>query len=384
MDAFMGAAAKASNPDKAPEEEDGHWERYPWAATAQQLRTTQFDYESSSDESDGEETVEEGAEERKEEPLLSPLPEVVDIPDPPEKTTDGQLEDFVDALQKRQLGRVCRLHRLGFDLDASLTDDGERALHFAADSPGMLDVLICLLSLGANADAVDAHGRSAAHRCAASDSKEGLEALFKHNANIDAEDKRGYAPAHVAAALGKASALEFLLHTGVHVERLHKNGFTLALFAAHAGHLAALQVVVKKGAAVRRPCFVDHDLIRGRRVQTTLMQVALYEGHKHVAEWLRDSEGVGKWESELVVVDEKYMAWTTRRWLVDEAAFRAAGRAQRAWDRRPKAGFAAPGVRIYSPRPPPGGFPRLRPPAPLPVEDKVVDVVVEAGPKKDS
>ena len=42
--------------DKAAQQDDddaNQWERYPWAATAQQLRTHQFRYESSSDESDG-------------------------------------------------------------------------------------------------------------------------------------------------------------------------------------------------------------------------------------------------------------------------------------------------------------------------------------------
>merc|ERR1712091_424875 len=101
-----------------------------------------------------------------------------------------------------------------------------------------------------------------------------------------------------------------------------------------------------------------------------------------VANYLRDECGVGRWESELVVVDEGYMARETRRWLADEAAFRAAGRALA---RRPRRGFAAPGTKIYSPRPPPGGFPRLRPPAPPPAEEeKVVDVVVDASPEKNS
>ena len=49
-------------------------------------------------------------------------------------------------------------------------------------------------------------------------------------------------------------------------------------FAARAGHLEALQVLVKHGADARRPCFIDHELVAGRRVQTTLMQVALYDG----------------------------------------------------------------------------------------------------------
>ena len=376
--------------DKAAQQDDddaNQWERYPWAATAQQLRTHQFRYESSSDESDGDTVDEEaGAEEAKAEPLeLGPLPEAPAIAAPPAKTDDEHLSDFVDALQKKQLGRVCRLQRLGFDVDAALTDDGERALHFAADSPDMLDVLKCLLRLGAAPDALDVHGRSAAHRCAAIDSRDGLRALYEFDGDVDAEDTRGFAPAHLAAALGKADALAFLLETGVHCERLHRNGFTLSLFAARAGHLEALQVLVKHGADARRPCFIDHELVAGRRVQTTLMQVALYDGRDAVATYLRDECGVGRWESELVVVDEGYMARETRRRLADEAAVRAAGRARRALARRPRLGFAAPGTKIYSPRPPPGGFPRLRPPAPPPAEEeKVVDVVVDTSPEKNT
>ena len=100
--------------DKAAQQDDddaNQWERYPWAATAQQLRTHQFRYESSSDESDGDTIDEEaGAEEAKAEPLeLGPLPDAPAIAAPPAKTDDEHLSDFVDALQKKQLGRVCRL-----------------------------------------------------------------------------------------------------------------------------------------------------------------------------------------------------------------------------------------------------------------------------------
>ena len=83
-------------------------------------------------------------------------------------------------------------------------------------------------------------------------------------------------------------------------------------------------------------------------------------------------------------MDEGYMARETRRRLADEAPFRAAGRARRALARRPRLGFAAPGTKIYA-RPPPGGFPRLRPPAPPPAEEeKVVDVVVDTSPEKNA
>ena len=117
----------------------------------------------------------------------------------------------------------------------------------------------------------------------------------------------GFAPAHLAAALGRRTRSRSS-RAGVHCERLHRNGFTLSLFAARAGHLEALQVLVKHGADARRPCFIDHELVAGRRVQTTLMQVALYDGRDAVATYLRDECGVGRWESELVVVDEGHGA----------------------------------------------------------------------------
>ena len=92
--------------DKAAQQDDddaNQWERYPWAATAQQLRTHQFRYESSSDESDGDTVDEEaGAEEVKAEPLeLGPVPEAPIIVAAPAKTDDERLSDFVDALQKK-------------------------------------------------------------------------------------------------------------------------------------------------------------------------------------------------------------------------------------------------------------------------------------------
>ena len=138
--------------------------------------------------------------------------------------------------------------------------------------------------------------------------------LGEFGAEVDREDDEGYAPAHVCAAWGKTSALEWLLTRGaVHVERLHGNGMTLSMFAAVNGHLETLKCLRRLGADVRRPCFVDHDLIAGQRVQCTIMAMACYEGRDHVVKWLVDDCDVGKCESEIVVVDPAYIDEVTAR-----------------------------------------------------------------------
>ena len=234
---------------------------------------------------------------------------------------DTRRQELLEALAAKQISKVCRIvERLKFDVDAPLNDDGETAVHVCVHhcgtrrDPGFVPVLRCLLRLGANPDAARAGGQMPAHRCAAFDLTPMLALLGEFGAEVDREDDEGYAPAHVCAAWGKTSALEWLLTRGaVHVERLHGNGMTLSMFAAVNGHLETLKCLRRLGADVRRPCFVDHDLIAGQRVQCTIMAMACYEGRDHVVKWLVDDCDVGKCESEIVVVDPAYIDEVTAR-----------------------------------------------------------------------
>mmetsp|Transcript_25113 Transcript_25113/g.75384 ORF Transcript_25113/g.75384 Transcript_25113/m.75384 type:complete len:295 (-) Transcript_25113:262-1146(-) len=243
-----------------------------------------------------------------------------------ELVTDPQ-EALLEALEGKHLSRLCRLFRQsGLAVDAPLNTEGEAAAHIAVDrcgsmlDVGFLGVLRCVLRLGADPNARRLGGQTLAHRCAEFDLELGLAQLAEFGGDTDLEDDEGYAPVHVAATLGHARALEWLCSKGcAHVERLHSSGATLSFLAVRGGHLEALRVLARLGADLRRPCYVNHELVRGRRVEQTLMGAALYEGYEIISDWLSDEQGIGKDESELVVVDPSYIASREAAFRRDEA-----------------------------------------------------------------
>lgn len=107
---------------------------------------------------------------------------------------------------------------------------------------------------------------------------------------------------------------------------------TLSMFAATAGHLETVKCLKRLGANLRKPCFIDHDLICGQRVQASVMSMACYEGRENVVKWLVDECGIGKCESEIVVVDPAYIEHVTKLELAEEAKAKEAVRLARARD----------------------------------------------------
>ena len=99
------------------------------------------------------------------------------------------------------------------------------------------------------------------------------------------------------------------------------------------------------------------------------MQIACYEGHDAVADWLSAECGVGKWESELVVADPAWMAAETQRYLQEEDAHRAAVAAEIAAAATARKPFAFnPNLKLLSPNPPPNAFARSATAAELELE----------------
>ena len=284
---------------------------------------------------------------------------------PPAAASPGPLDtrkvELLEALAAKQISKVCRIvERLKFDVDTVLNDEGETAVHVCVHhcgtrrDPGYVPVLRCLLRLGASPDTARRGGQMPAHRCAAFDLTPMLALLGEFGANVDEEDDEGYAPVHICAAWGKASALEWLLtRGGVHVERVHANGMTLSMFAAAAGHLETLKCLRRLGADFRRPCFIEHDLIKGQRVQAMIMSMACYEGRDDVVAWLVDECDIQKCESEIVVVEPEYIDYMLKKEKDEERVAKEALLASRARDALKKNPYGRP----YGPF----GYPRELP-----------------------
>ncbi|KAJ8602019.1 hypothetical protein CTAYLR_002781 [Chrysophaeum taylorii] len=198
------------------------------------------------------------------------------------------------------------ISREGLDVDTVLTPDGETGvcIRFQGDreDPYYEPVLRCLLRHGASPNVKTMRGATPAHCAASYNLTSVLSLLHEFGADVDVEDREGYAPAHICAGWGKTEALEWLLTKGgVGVEREHTNGMSLAMFAATAGHLDTLKCLKTLGANLRKPCRIEHELIRGQRVMASVMAMALYEGRNDIADWLVAECDIGKHESEIVV-----------------------------------------------------------------------------------
>lgn len=163
-------------------------------------------------------------------------------------------------------------------------------------------VLRCLLRHGANPNLRTDTGNTPAHIAACYNLTSVLELLDEFGGEVDVEDVEGYAPVHICAAWGKTEALEWLLTKGgVDVERDHMNGMSLAMFAASAGHLSTLECLKRLGANLRKPCRIEHELIKAQRVLASIMAMALYNGKEDVADWLAAECDIGKHESDIIV-----------------------------------------------------------------------------------
>jgi len=197
--------------------------------------------------------------------------------------------------------------------DVSAKDlEGWTPLHHAADT-GNKEVIVLLLSNGANIEAVDNKGRTALYY--ASGSLKTIEFLVKHGANIKAKDNDGSTALHSAAARFGSSkeTVRWLVKLGADVNARDNDGRTaLHSAAARFGNRDILKWLVKHGADVNAR---DND---GR---TALHSAAATFGNRDTLKWLvklgadvnaRDNDGRTALHSAAATFD----SWGTVKWLL--------------------------------------------------------------------
>ena len=231
----------------------------------------------------------------------------------PTRELDPRSKDMLEAIEKKRMTLLSKyVTKEGVDINMVLTQDGETAAHTIVrfcgergDTHGYEPLLRLALRLGADPNVRTSDGSTPAHRAAEYDLASSLALLKSYGGSVDEADDHGYAPAHVCATYGKSGALDWLLADdgGVPVERQHTNGMSLAMMAARAGHLETLKCLKKHGANLRKPCLIEHDLIRAVRVSASVMAMACYEGRDAVIEWLEAECDIGAWESSIAVTD---------------------------------------------------------------------------------
>ncbi len=106
----------------------------------------------------------------------------------------------------------------------------------AAAAEGRLTTVRSMLASGADANAVNARGRTALMSAAAYGNAEVVKALLASGADVNLADAAGVTALMEAAAWGHAEVAGMLLTAGAKADTADKNGATAAARARAAGH----------------------------------------------------------------------------------------------------------------------------------------------------
>jgi len=157
-------------------------------------------------------------------------------------------------------------------------DSGWTPLHDAAQNNINTEVLIYLVSQGADVTAKDYnYGATPMFFAAMEGKKENIKCLVELGSDINAEDKKKHTPIFFAAGSGDLTSIEYLANLGADVNAKSIEGMTPIFFAATDGKIATLECLKKLGAQM------DVKAQRGM----TPMDLASMRGQAEAAEWLR-------------------------------------------------------------------------------------------------
>ena len=95
----------------------------------------------------------------------------------------------------------------------------------AAVNQGMVDNVVYLLGLGANANDADGNGKTALHMAVASADPDATRLLLDAGADLKRQDKHGYTPLHQAALTNDPACARILLASGADLDVLDLHGF---------------------------------------------------------------------------------------------------------------------------------------------------------------
>lgn len=110
---------------------------------------------------------------------------------------------------------------------------------FLGDAEGLKTAL----AAGADADAKDREGWTAAMLAASNESEDGMRWLIAAGADLDAKGIDGWTAAMIAARYGRGACLCLLAAAGVDLEAKDSDGKTAAMIAASYGHPGAAGLI---------------------------------------------------------------------------------------------------------------------------------------------
>jgi ankyrin repeat protein len=162
----------------------------------------------------------------------------------------------------------------GADADAE-ANDGETPLQWAAGR-GDTEIVELLLKKGAKPNHFDKYGRTPLHNAAFSDNAAVTTLLLKNGADCGLQSMKGIAPLHQAVATDNIDVVKILLAAGCNPEIKDKKGHSPLQWAAALGLTNSLSILLSKGCD---PNSTDSD---GK----TALHWAGEEGQQDVVEML--------------------------------------------------------------------------------------------------
>jgi ankyrin repeat protein len=159
---------------------------------------------------------------------------------------DGEL--LFEAVKALDLGALSRETQRGFD-PFLRSAQGVHALSAAAEA-GWVPGMQALLSAGAEIDAQDWNGATAALSASREGQLAALEFLRDHGAHLDLEDQDGVTCAMAASRAGHVKCLEILADAGADLNRASDGGITAAMMAALEGQASCLELLTDRSASL--------------------------------------------------------------------------------------------------------------------------------------
>ena len=166
--------------------------------------------------------------------------------DPNERDEDGKSPLHIAA----ELGHSLLVNLLalsGADTEARAGDLNYTPLLVATDS-SQTAAAMALIELGADLNAIGAHGATALEIAVRNNNVRLMLSLIKHGAIVDSRSASGWTPLHVAAGLKKPVAISVLVKHGANTNNIDEDGDTPLITACSLGHIDCVQQLLAGGA----------------------------------------------------------------------------------------------------------------------------------------